>query len=112
MEYRETGEKPVVGYEFEREDEATSSARELDRRFTGGELLGLRVYRVRWNGNYLVEATFRRDIEESRVRDARAILGESGSPVHPEDLEDYKKASDGRPESVPDWLRKFFGRRY
>ncbi|MBA2441006.1 MAG: hypothetical protein H0V53_01175 [Rubrobacter sp.] len=112
MEYRQTGEKPVVGYEFEREETATDSARELDRRFTGGELLGLRVYRVRWNGNYLVEATFQKDIEESRVRDARAILGESGSPVHPEDLEDYKQATEGRTEGMPEWLKRFFGRRY
>ena len=99
--------RPSLGYEFARESEAHAHASELDRRFTREEILGLRVYRVRWNGNYIVEATFAEDISQERMRDARALLGESGSPVHPDDLMDYKRASEGG--GLPGWMRRFFG---
>lgn len=102
-----------LGYEFPREEEARAAAAGLDRRFTERELKGLRVYRIRWSGNYLVEATFDERAPESRLQDARAFLGESGSPVHPDDLRDYKRATEeGFGEGLPDWLRRFFGRRY
>ena len=101
-----------LGYEFAREDEARSSAAELDRRFADRELKGLRIYRVRWNGNYLVEAVFADDTTDSRLQDARALLGEAGVPVHPDDLEDYKKATDEGGAGLPDWIRRFFGGRY
>jgi hypothetical protein len=100
-----------LGYEFAREDEARSSAAELDRRFSERELSGLRIYRVRWNGNYLVEATFAPDAPESRLRDARALLGESGVPVHPDDLSDYKNATQEGLGALPDWIRRLFGPR-
>lgn len=100
---------PSLGYEFARETEARAHATELDRRFAPEEIVGLRVYRVRWNGNYIVEATFSEDISQGRVMDARAILGESGVPVHPDDLMDYKRASESG--GLPDWLRRFFGGR-
>lgn len=110
MEYRGDREPNALGYEFEREDEARASATELDRRFTGLELSGLRVYRIRWNDNYLVEATFSDNISENRLRDARALLGESGNPVHPDDLQDYKQATEAISSgSLPDWLRRLFG---
>ena len=99
-----------VGYEFAREVEARGAAAELDRRFARGELKGLRIYRVRWNGNYLVEAVFSENTPDSRLRDARALLGESGAPVHPDDLEDYKRATErGVVGGLPDWLRRLFG---
>ena len=98
---------PSLGYEFARETEARDHARELDRRFAREEIVGLRVYRVRWNGYYIVEATFADDISGERMRDARALLGEAGTPVHPDDLIDYKRASEGG--SLPGWLRRFFG---
>ncbi len=101
-----------VGYEFAREEDARNSATELDRRFTGRELKGLRIYRVRWSGNYLVEATFAGDIPDSRVQDARALLGEAGTPVHPDDLRDYKQATEAGGGGLPDWIRKLFGQRY
>src|SRR3712207_9584543 len=85
---------PFLGYEFAYEDEAQNHAAELDRRFTRDELLGLRVYRIRWNGNYLVEATFAAGIPDSRIDDARALLGEPGVAVHPDDLIDYKRATE------------------
>lgn len=97
-----------LGYEFAREEEASTAASNLDRRFTEAELSGLRIYRVRWNGNYLVEATFSPDTPESRLEDARALLGESGIPVHPDDLEDYKRATN-QTSTLPSWLRRFFG---
>lgn len=100
-----------LGYEFAREEEARNSAAELDRRFSEQELAGLRIYRVRWNGNYLVEAAFPPETPESRVQDARAILGEAGVPVHPDDLEDYKRATREGFGAVPGWLRRFFGPR-
>lgn len=103
---------PSLGYEFADEGEARSLAGDLDRRFGKEELLGLRVYRVRWNGNYIVEATFGRGIPEGRIADARALLGESGHPVHPEDLDDYKRARGGPPGSeggLPGWMRRLFG---
>lgn len=103
-------ERPSLGYEFGREEEARDSAAELDRRFTEGELVGLRIYRVRWNGNYLVEAVFAEGIPGSRLEDARALLGELGAPVHPDDLEDYKRATGEGFGGLPDWLRKLFGR--
>ena len=107
----EGGEHPTsysLGYEFAGEDEARGAAADLDRRFARGELKGLRIYRVRWNGNYLVEAVFSDGTPDSRLHDARALLGESGAPVHPEDLRDYKRASrEGG--SLPGWLRRFFG---
>ena len=96
-----------LGYEFAREEEARTAASNLDRRFTENELSGLRIYRVRWNGNFLVEATFSRDTPESRLHDARALLGESGTPVHPDDLTDYKQATQ-QSKALPDWLRRFF----
>jgi hypothetical protein len=96
-----------LGYEFARGEEAQNHASELARRFTDKELPGLRVYRIRWNGNYLVEATFAANTPDSRVNDARALLGESGVPVHPEDLIDYKRATEGG--GLPGWMRRFFG---
>ena len=105
-------EHPSLGYEFAREDEARGSAAELDRRFADRELRGLRIYRVRWNGNYLVEAVFADDTTDSRLQDARALLSEAGVPVHPDDLEDYKKATDEGGAGLPDWIRRFFGGRY
>ena len=103
---------PSLGYEFAREDEARGVAAELDRRFTDRELMGLRIYRVRWNGNYLVEAVFADDTTDSRLQDARALLGESGAPVHPDDLEDYKKATEEGGPGLPDWIRRLFGGGY
>ena len=105
-------EHPSLGYEFAREDEARGAAAELDRRFADRELTGLRIYRVRWNGNYLVEAVFADGTTVSRLQDARALLGESGVPVHPDDLEDYKKATEEGGAGLPDWIRRFFGGRY
>jgi hypothetical protein len=105
-------EHPSLGYEFAREDEARGTAAELDRRFADRELKGLRIYRVRWNGNYLVEAVFADGTTDSRLQDARALLGESGAPVHPDDLEDYKKATEEGGAGLPDWIRRFFGGRY
>ena len=102
--------EPSLGYEFAREGEAQNHAAELDRRFTREELLGLRVYRIRWNGNYLVEATFADGIPDSRLDDARALLGESGVAVHPDDLLDYKRATEGG-AGLPGWMRRFFGGR-
>ena len=99
---------PSLGYEFAREEEARAAASDLDRRFTESSLSGLRIYRVRWNGNYLVEAAFSKDIPEARLQDARALLGESGIPVHPDDLTDYKRATEEN-TILPDWLRRFFG---
>jgi hypothetical protein len=96
-----------LGYEFVREDEARAAASDLDRRFTESELSGLRIYRVRWNSNYLVEAVFSEGTPEARLEDARALLGESGTPVHPDDLEDYKRATQ-ESSALPDWLRRFF----
>ena len=108
MENDPAQSSPSLGYEFAREEEARASASNLDRRFTETELSGLRIYRVRWNGNYLVEATFSQDTPEARLHDARALLGESGIPVHPDDLADYKKATE-QSRALPDWLRRFFG---
>ncbi|HEY6749737.1 MAG TPA: hypothetical protein VI027_00255 [Rubrobacteraceae bacterium] len=96
-----------LGYEFAREDEAQNHAAELARRFTGEELPGLRVYRIRWNGNYLVEATFAENTPDYRMDDARALLGESGVAVHPDDLTDYKRATEEG--GLPGWMRRFFG---
>ncbi len=105
-------ERRSLGYEFPEEENARRSATELDRRFTGRELVGLRIFRVRWNGNYLVEATFSEEIRDSRLQDARALLGEAGNPVHPDDLSDYKRATGENTRGLPDWLRRFFGQRY
>ncbi len=102
-------EHPSLGYEFAREAEARSAAAELERRFTEQELTGLRIYRVRWNGNYLVEAVFSQALPDPRLADARALLGESGTSVHPDDLKDYKKATEGRGEGMPAWIRRLFG---
>jgi hypothetical protein len=96
-----------LGYEFARESEAREHAAELARRFTEEELPGLRVYRIRWNGNYLVEATFAEETPERRVDDARALLGESGLAVHPDDLSDYKRATEAG--GLQGWFRRFFG---
>jgi hypothetical protein len=98
-----------LGYEFVRESEARTHAAELDRRYTREELLGLRVYRIRWNGNYLVEATFAENTPEERINDARALLGESGVAVHPDDLLDYKRATREGSGVLPDWMRRLFG---
>jgi hypothetical protein len=106
----ELEERPSLGYEFAREEEARGVATELDRRFDERELRGLRIYRVRWNGNYLVEAVFSDDTPASRLQDARALLGESGAPVHPDDLRDYKRASEEVRGALPDWIRRLFGR--
>ena len=100
----------TLGYEFAREEDARAAASDLDRRFTQHELAGLRIYRVRWNGNYLVEAAFLDGTPEARLKDAGALLGESGTPVHPDDLADYKRATD-EGAVLPDWLRRFFGGR-
>src|SRR3712207_6943549 len=70
--------------------------------------MGLRIYRVRWNGNYLVEAVFAQGTPDSRLQDARALLGESGSPVHPDDLDDYKRATEEGIGGVPGWVRRLF----
>ena len=106
---RGSGPHPsTLGYEFAREEEARAAASALDRRFTETELSGLRIYRVRWNGNYLVEAAFSKDTPQTRLHDARALLGESGIPVHPDDLADYKRATQ-QSKALPDWLRRFFG---
>ncbi|MDF2701719.1 MAG: hypothetical protein K0S10_663 [Rubrobacteraceae bacterium] len=102
-------EHPALGYEFALEDEARGAAAELDRRFAERELRGLRIYRVRWNGNYLVEAVFADDIPDSRLEDARALLGELGAPVHPDDLDDYKKATEEGGIGLQDWIRRLFG---
>ena len=107
MEREQAPTPTSLGYEFAREEEARAAAADLDRRFTQTELTGLRIFRVRWNGNYLVEATFSDGTPESRLQDARALLGESGTPVHPDDLTDYKKATQ-KGAGLPDWLRRFF----
>ena len=98
-----------LGYQFAREEEARAAASDLDRRFDEGELTGLRIYRVRWNNDFMVEATFPPGIPPSRIEDARALLGESGAPVHPDDLEDYKKATQEGPGGLPGWVRRLFG---
>ena len=108
MERGSGAHSPTIGYEFAREEEARAAASDLDRRFTQNELAGLRIYRVRWNGNYLVEAAFSEGTPEARLKDAVALLGESGIPVHPDDLADYKRATDEH-TSLPEWLRRFFG---
>ena len=108
MENDPVQSSPSLGYEFAREEEARTAASNLDRRFTETELSALRIYRVRWNGNYLVEATFSQNTPEPRLHDARALLGETGSPVHPDDLEDYKQATQ-QSSTLPPWLRRFFG---
>lgn len=97
-----------LGYEFAREEEARAAAADLDRRFPETELMGLRIYRVRWNDNFIVEAAFEENTSEGRLHDARALLGEAGTPVHPDDLADYKRATpEGR--NLPGWFRRFFG---
>ena len=105
-------ERRSLGYEFPTEEDARRGAAELDRRFTGRELVGLRIFRVRWNGNYLVDATFSEETADSRLQDARALLGEAGNPIHPDDLSDYKRATGEGGGGLPDWLRRFFGQRY
>ena len=103
-------EDPVsLGYEFAREEEARAAASDLDRRFDDRELTGLRIYRVRWNNDFIVEATFPPGIPSPRLEDARALLGESGAPVHPDDLKDYKKATQEGPGGLPGWVRRLFG---
>ena len=99
-----------MGYEFAREEEARAAAAGLDRRFGERELAGLRIYRVRWSGNFIVEAAFPRETPDARLEDARALLGESGRPVHPDDLADYKRATT-ETGSLPDWVRRLFGGR-
>ena len=108
----EAADHPSLASEFAREEEARGVAAELDRRFADRELTGLRIYRVRWNGNYLVEAVFSDSTPDSRLRDARALLGESGAAVHPDDLRDYKRASGEVGGGLPDWIRRLFGGRY
>ena len=103
------GQPTLLGYEFPREEEAREAAGELDRRFPEEELSGLRIYRVRWNSNFLVEAAFPPGTPESHLENARALLGESGSPVHPDDLSDYKKATQEGGGNLSGWMRRFFG---
>ena len=103
-------EPQSLGYEFARESEARAHAAELDRRYMKEELLALRVYRIRWNGNYLVEAAFAEDTPKGRIADARALLGESGSAVHPDDLLDYKRATERDFGGLTGWMRRLFGR--
>ena len=100
-----------LGYEFAREEEARAAAADLDRRFSERELAGLRIYRVRWSGNYIVEAAFPRETPDARLEDARALLGESGRPVHPDDLADYKRATTAETGALSDWVRRLFGGR-
>ena len=76
-----------LGYEFAQEDEARSAAD-------------------------LVESVFSEDTAASRLQDARALLGELGAPVHPDDLKDYKRATEEGGAGLPDWIRHFFGGRY
>ena len=109
MENDPARSSPSLGYEFAREEEARIAASNLDRRFTENELSGLRIYRVRWNGNYLVEAVFSDDTADARLQDARALLGESGVPVHPDDLKDYKRATEEDAAGLPGWIRRLFG---
>jgi hypothetical protein len=104
-------EHPALGYEFALEDEARGAAAELERLFAERELTGLRIYRVRWNGNYLVEAIFSDDTADTRLQDARALLGESGAPVHPDDLEDDKRATEEGGVGLQEWIRRLFGGR-
>lgn len=109
-EHRRRG-PPSLGYEFAQENEARIHAAELDRRFSKEELPGLRVYRIRWNGNYLIEATFAEGTSKRRIDDARALLGESGVAIHPDDLIDYKRATEaGFGVGLPGWLKRFLGR--
>ena len=103
-------ERASLGYEYAREEEARAAAADLDRRFDERELSGLRIYRVRWNGNFIVEAAFPATTPDSRLDDARALLSESGRPVHPDDLADYKRATEEQ-GGLPDWFRRFFGGR-
>ena len=70
----------TLGYEFAREEEARAAASDLDRHFTQNELAGLRIYRVRWNDNYLVEAAFSDGTPEARLKDAVALLASLASP--------------------------------
>src|SRR5215208_352396 len=102
----ESAGRRALGYEITREEEAQNHATELDRRFTGKELLGVSVYRIRWNGNYLVGATFAENTPDPRLNDARALLIESGGSVHPDDLRDYKRATEGG--GLTGWMRLFF----
>ena len=104
-------EQSSLGYEFGREEEARAAAADLDRLFTEQELTGLRIYRVRWSGNFIVEAAFSPGTPDSRIQDARALLGEAGRSVHPDDLADYKRATQEGPGGMPDWFRRFFGGR-
>ena len=104
-----SGEEPVfLGYQFAREEDARAAASDLDRRFDDRELVGLRIYRVRWNNDFIVEAAFPQGTPEPRLHDARALLGESGSPVHPDDLADYKKATQ-EGGGLQGWVRRLFG---
>ena len=107
---RDSRQSSSLGYEFAREEEARAAAADLDRRFNERELAGLRIYRVRWRGNFIVEAAFPPETPDARLEDARALLGESGRPVHPDDLADYKRAT-AEPEGLPDWVRRLFGGR-
>lgn len=101
----------VLGYEFATEMEARNVGAELNRRFNSAELVTLGIYRIRWNGNYLLEAVFAKDIPDQRVKDAQALMGESGVQVHPDDLKDYKLATRRRTEhgDMFRWFRRFMG---
>ncbi len=103
------GDPVSLGYQFAREDDARAAASDLDRRFDASELTGLRIYRVRWNNDFIVEATFPPGTRPSRLEDARALLGESGAPVHPDDLKDYKKATQEGSGGLPGWVRRLLG---
>ncbi len=41
------------------------------------------------------------------MNDARALLLAFGIPIHPDDLVDYKRATEGG--RMPGWMRRFFG---
>lgn len=64
------------------------------------------MYRIVWNSNFLVEAVFSERSTEADLAAARALLGESGTPVHPDDLDDYKRAGTGR---TGGWFKRFLG---
>ena len=69
--------QPPLGYEFARRRGGPRDRRRARPALHRAGAPGLRVYRVRWNGNYLVEAVFSRDRSGSpparRPRPARRV---------------------------------------